>query len=342
MLRRPLPHEAAVADEAEPTIASRNRTDEIHVAPEWRTKRKILVIKHGALSEFVQAMGSAAAIRAHHADADITVLTTAPFAELARAAPYFDRVWIDDLPGPLDLGGLWQLRQRLCTERFDRIYDLQMSRRTGWYFHLLGPGARPEWSGIVPGCSHPADPGRDRMHILDRQAGQLRRAGIEWVPPPDLSWAKCAITRFDLPNRFLILVPGGSRDRPERRWPAGRYAQLADLAAKHGLTPVIVGGAGDHEVGREIVRVCPTARDLTGRTSLGEIAGLGAAALFTVGNDTGPVHVLAAAGSPVTVLYSGASDPALVQPRGRSVIVLQRPSLADLAVDEVAGTLHLS
>src|SRR6266568_4059670 len=48
---------------------------------------RILVIKLGALGDFVQALGPAAAIRAHHPEAAITLLTTAPFAELARAAP---------------------------------------------------------------------------------------------------------------------------------------------------------------------------------------------------------------------------------------------------------------
>jgi ADP-heptose:LPS heptosyltransferase len=331
-----------VADKAGDKLAAIDVGNDQHVASVPRPQKNILVIKLGALGDFVQAMGPAAAIRAHHADAAITLLTTRPFAELARAAPYFDHVWIDDRPGHFDLPALWQLRHRLRAARFDRVYDLQTSPRSSWYFHLIGPG-RPEWSGIARGCSHPhANPARDRMHTLDRQAEQLRVAGVGAVAPPDLGWAKRDITHFDLPDYFLVLVPGGSRHRPEKRWPAGRYAQLASLAARRGLTPVIIGGADEHEVGREITRSCPAARDLTGRTSFGDIVGLGAAALAAVGNDTGPVHMLVAAGSPATVLYSSASDPRLTQPRGRSVIVLQRANLADLTVDEVAATLHLS
>jgi len=304
---------------------------------------RILVIKLGALGDFVQAMGPAAAIRAHHPDAEITLLTTAPFAELARAAPYFDHIWIDERPKLVDLGRLWRLRGQMRQARFTRVYDLQTSRRSSAYFCLLGVSKRPEWSGIAWRASHPhANPARDRMHTLDRQAEQLRMAGIDAVSPPDLSWAKRDIARFDLPEHFLVLVPGGSKHRPEKRWPAGRYAQLANLAAKRGLVPVIVGGADEREVGREIVRICPTARDLTGRTSFGEIVGLGAAAWASVGNDTGPMHLLVAAGSPALVLYSRASDPALTQPRGKSVVVLRRDQLDDLAVDEVAATLHLS
>ena len=54
----------------------------------------ILVIKLAALGDFVQALGPCAAIRQHHKDARITLLTTAPFEDLARQSGYFDEVWL--------------------------------------------------------------------------------------------------------------------------------------------------------------------------------------------------------------------------------------------------------
>ncbi len=306
-------------------------------------KTRILVIKLGALGDFVQAMGPFAAIRTHHPDAEITLLTSAPFAELARAAPYFDRVWIDPRPRLVDLSRLTRLRAQLRAEDFYRVYDLQTSRRSSWYFHLIGPGKRPQWSGIARGASHPhANSARDLMHTLDRQADQLRMAGIAAVPPPDLSWAKRDIERFSLPPRFVLLVPGGAAHRPEKRWPVENYAALAQRLAAAGVTPVVIGGTEESALGAAIIAACQTARDLTGRTSFGELVGLGAAALAAVGNDTGPMHLIVAAGSPATVLYSSASDPALTQPRGRNVTILRRDKLAALGVDEVAATLHIS
>ncbi len=93
----------------------------------------------------------------------------------------------------------------------------------------MGPGSRPEWSGIARGASHPhANPARDFMHTLDRQADQLRCAGIAYaVPALDLRWAASDLARFDLPDPFLLLVPGGAPHRPEKRWLAARYAELA-------------------------------------------------------------------------------------------------------------------
>ena len=58
----------------------------------------ILVIKLGALGDFIQALGPFAAIRRHHKGAPVTLLTTEPFAEFARASPYFDDVWTGGRP----------------------------------------------------------------------------------------------------------------------------------------------------------------------------------------------------------------------------------------------------
>jgi ADP-heptose:LPS heptosyltransferase len=85
----------------------------------------------------------------------------------------------------------------------------------------------------------------------------------------------------------------------------------------------------------------PQTCDLTGRTELGDIAALARQARRTIGNDTGPMHLAVAAGSPATVLYSAASDPALTAPRGNDVVILGRTDLAGLGVAEVAATLGL-
>ncbi|MDA0704536.1 MAG: ADP-heptose--LPS heptosyltransferase, partial [Proteobacteria bacterium] len=197
---------------------------------------RILVVKLGALGDFIQALGPAAAIRNHHPAAEITLLTTAPFADLGRAAPWFDRVWLDERP-PWHRPGAWlALRRRLRGAGFSRVYDLQTSDRSAFYFRLLGPGRRPEWSGIAPGCSHPHDnPARDSMHTMERQAEQLAMAGIAETPPPDFAWLDGNITEFALGAApFVLLVPGGAAHRPDKRWPAESYGALAAALARRG------------------------------------------------------------------------------------------------------------
>ena len=302
---------------------------------------RVLVIKLGALGDFVLALGAFAAIRAAHATAHVTLLTTAPYVELARASGCFDAVWTDQRPSFLQVNRWLGLRARLRDGRFQRVYDLQTSDRSGWYFRLMGP-QRPEWSGIAPGCSHPhANPRRDFMHSLDRQAEQLAAAGIAEAPPPDLSWARADIARFGLPARYAILAPGGAAHRPEKRWPAERFAALARVIAARGATPAMVGGGDEIGLADTIGGAAPQVRNLVGETSLLELATIARGAAGAVGNDTGPMHVAAVAGCPTVVLFSAASDPALTAPRGSSVVVLAKPSLSELSLDEVAAALRL-
>ncbi len=303
---------------------------------------RILVIKFGGLGDVVQAFGPLARIRAAHPDAELEVLTTPPYAGLFAASGLADRVWDDGRPrGPTATLALWS---RLRRRDYARIYDLQTSDRSSALRLALLPRP-PEWSGIAPGASHPhRDPHRDAMHTLERQAGQLRDAGI-WpdaptapgtAPAPDLAFmaGRADLAGLAPPAPYILLVPGASPHRPGKRWPAERYAGLARRFAARRLVSAVAGGAGERELGREVADASP-ARDLTGRTDLDQLAALGAGAALVVGNDTGPVHLLAATGAPTLVLFGPESDPALCAPRGRAVAVLRADPLASLDVDAV-------
>ncbi len=299
----------------------------------------ILIIKLGALGDVVLATGPFAAIRAHHPDARITLLTTKSYADWLGSAPYFDDVWIDPRPGALNVNGWRSLRQRLRGGGFGRVYDLQTSSRSSRYFWLMHP-TPPEWSGIAPRCSHPdADPNRNHLHTVARQAGQLRAAGITTVPPPSLDWCNADLSRFTLPARFALLVPGGSAHRPEKRWPARAYAALARRLLEQGIAPLLIGTGAEARVLAEIEAQAPGVQSLLGQTDFPSLCALARRAALAVGNDTGPMHLIATAGCRSVVLFSNTSDPALTAPRGRAVTIIREARLGDLSVDRVMANL---
>lgn len=301
----------------------------------------ILVIKLGALGDFVQALGPMAAIRAHHKDQRITLLTTAPFADFAKASGYFDDIWIDGRPIGINVAGWLKLLSRLRNGGFGRAYDLQTSDRSSFYFRFFWPNF-PEWSGIARGCSHPhANPDRDNMHTIERQAEQLAMAGIPDVPVPDLSWATADVSRFSLPERYALLAPGGAAHRPGKQWPPERFGELAGVLAEKEIRPVILGAAGEAPIMAAIRDRCPEAVDLSGETALLELAALGRGARLAVGNDTGPMHLLSAVGCPSAVLFSSDSDPALCGQRGPKVTIIRKPELTALLAAEVMDGLDL-
>ena len=313
---------------------------------EGQSSAGALVIKLGALGDFVQALGPFAAIRNHHPGQRITLLTTEPFAEFARASGLFDEVWTSGRPGVLDVRGWLGLRRRLLGGNFGRVYDLQTSDRSSFYYRLFWPGPAPEWSGIAKGCSHPhVNPVRDSMHTVERQAEQLAMAGIgEYVkagPDPDFSWATADISRFGLKGKYALLVPGGALHRPAKRWPAEHFGAVARALVEKGVEPVLIGSAVEAGVMADIKAHCPEARDLAGQTTLLELAALGRGAAAAVGNDTGPMHLIAAVGCQSVALYSNESDPALCGQRGPAVTILRRDRLADLSAAEVLDGLDL-
>lgn len=298
---------------------------------------RILVIKLSALGDFVQAFGPFAAIRAHHPGAEITLLTTKPYAALAAASPWFDHVWVDDKPKMWQVPKVLKLKRKLASGRFDRVYDLQTSDRSSWYFRLMG--GEVEWSGIATGCSLPhANPGRDAMHTLERQAEQLAMAGIEQVPPPDLAWAEGDIHRYGLARPYALICPGGAPHRPAKRWSAESFGEIAAWLAARGITPVLLGTEAERAEIDTIRTICGTAISLVGKTQFVDILGLARQALCAIGNDTGPMHLIAVTHCPSVVLFSHESDPNLCAPRGR-VTILRRPSLAELPVPEVEQAL---
>ena len=305
---------------------------------------RVLVIRLGALGDFVLSLGPMAAIRRHHAKAQITLLTTQPFADLARASPYCDEVWIDERAPWWRPWNEMAVKRRLRRARFQRVYDLQTSRRSARYWRAM---RRPEWSGHVVGASHPhLDAERDLLHTADRQRAQLAIAGIAEVPAADLSWVEADIRRFGVRAPHVLFVPGGSAHRPKKRWPAEKYTAIARIFVRLGIMPVLVGGESEAEVLGEVARHVPEGVNLCGKTSFEDITVLARTALGAVGNDTGPMHLVAAAGCPSLVLFSSESDPALCAPRpgaqGGKVAMLRKPDLVALSVAEVQTALPFS
>ena len=104
---------------------------------------------------------------------------------------------------------------------------------------------------------------------------------------------------------------------------------------------MLIGANADAHATGTIASFCTQALDLTSDTSFAEIAALARGAVGAVGNDTGPMHVIATAGCPSVALYSFASDPALCAQKGPDVTILRRDLLTELSVDEVEAALKL-
>jgi ADP-heptose:LPS heptosyltransferase len=306
--------------------------------------KRVLVIQLGGLTEFVQALAAARAIREAHVGAHITLLTTETTSALAEKAPYFDKVEADGKPK--EPQAITKLIARVRTAKYDMIYDLEGSNRTNNYFQGMRPWP-PKWSGPIAGASHAyADADRMQLHPLDRYAGQLAVAGLAANDAlvPDLTWVRAVMRDaprlspeyFSLRGRYVLLLPRGSDSEPNRRWPEAKYIDLAKRLVRHGVTPVILGGPEERPIGAAIVKEEPRAKNLVTRPDLFQTVALAERAAFAVGDDVELMHVAAAAGAPCLVFLSSLASPDRAAPRGRGgVIVLTAAVIADLPVEQV-------
>jgi heptosyltransferase-2 len=253
-----------------------------------------------------------------------------PFAlPVVALMPEIARGWALDVGHKaLGLGARWRLARALAAEKFERAIVLPRSFKSGLVPALAGV---PKRRGVF---------GEARLGLLNEIApapGPEHRTVDAFValagdPAPlrpeerprlvvEPAAAAAAAERFALARPYAVLCPGAEYG-PAKRWPAEHFAALARRLDEKGFAVAIVGSAKDGEAARGIAAAAPEARDLTGRTSLGEAAAVIAGAAVVVSNDSGLMHVAAALDRPSIALF-GSSSPAKTPPLSdRAVAVM--------------------
>jgi lipopolysaccharide heptosyltransferase II len=116
--------------------------------------------------------------------------------------------------------------------------------------------------------------------------------------------AKLAARGVDLSAPWLVAHPGATA--PSRRYPPELFAEAARLLAlEYGEQVVFSGGAGERELVDEIRQaMVEPSFTVAGELDLAELVALLAEAPLLVSNNTGPVHIAAATGTPVVDIYA--------------------------------------
>ena len=128
------------------------------------------------------------------------------------------------------------------------------------------------------------------------------------------------------PATPLVGMAPGAAYGHAKRWPPRRVAQLIDRLGGLGVTCVLVGAGGDRDAGREIESaLSPSAPvvNLIGRTDLRLLAGVLDGCRAFVSNDSGAMHLAAAAGVPVTAIF-GPTDERVTAPLGNHDVIIEQ------------------
>lgn len=288
--------------------------------------KSILIIKLGALGDLVQSFGLMRAIAAHHDGARITVMTTPPFAAMVEQSGIADTVIA--LPRPqFWQWGVWRDWVR-AARGHDIVYDLQNNDRTEILYRLSG---HKNWVGKATGYDAQND---KNIHMYEAHRRNLARAGVAVFGHDTLSWMGEAIEAPDKP--YALLIPGSAPQHPGKRWPY--FGDLAKALLDRNITLVLIGTDAEADLLTSIAKQDDRIVNLCGRTSLGQLVTLAQQAQCAIGNDTGPMHIIAATGCPTLSLFSGLTSPERYHPLGDNKI-LQSDDLGNLSVDMVLNSL---
>jgi lipopolysaccharide heptosyltransferase I len=289
---------------------------------------KILIVKPSSLGDIIHALPTVRILRRAHPKAHIAWLVNDTFAPLLDRCPIIDRVIpfarrrlgrLSGIPEAL------RFARSLKTEGFDWAVDLQCLLRSALL--SCASGAR-RCTGLADGregstffyneiIKLPPPP----THAVDRYLMLPRQLGLE------VDRVEFPLAGTPVPEREnLILINPGAR-WTTKRWPADRFAALVDaLAARWpGHRLAILGSTDERPLAESIAAGAKATADiLAGRTTLPELTALMRRARLMISNDTGPLHLAVAVGTP-TVSMFGPTDPRRTgpyPPQGGNNIVL--------------------
>tara|TARA_R110002124_G_scaffold149220_1_gene315006 strand:- start:145100 stop:146068 length:969 start_codon:yes stop_codon:yes gene_type:complete len=296
------------------------------------TTENILVVKLSALGDFIQALGPMKAIRQHHPDAHITLMTTKAFAGFGKDCGYFDEIWIDEKPKWYNFTDWVDLSRRLNLANFARVYDLQNNDRTRMYFKFLRGPNRPEWVGTAKKGSHyNGSSKRTQGTAFAGHAQTLALAGINNVSIDKLEWMDTDLSLFPIESPYALIVAGCAPSRPNKRWPIENFVKIAKKLTDHNIQPVLIGSESEKDINAAIKSECAQALDLTARTNLTQIGCLARDAVLSVCNDTGPAHIIGVTGCPCYVAFSSKeSNPHKHAPLGENIYKFVAEDIADI------------
>lgn len=285
----------------------------------------VLIITGSLIGDVILSMGAIAEIVRRHAGVRMTVVCSPATAILFRHIPAEAEIIV--LAKKKGRAHWLDLYRRLRRRRWVRIYDFRNSLPVRF---LNGPRAIPK------------GPGRKVVHKVLEASSILGEGGsfapILWLSESEREGLPAAVTAA---KRLLVLGPGAAL--AGKAWPAERFGALAGrLTARGGLLEGAVvaptGGGMDRAAAAIIGQGVPAERfvDMTGADLLTTAALMARADLF-VGNDSGMMHLAAAAGAPTLGLF-GPTDERLYGPWGERAATVRAPGVS-VAFGKVSRTV---
>lgn len=292
------------------------------------SRDRILIVKLSSIGDVVMSLPVAAALRRQYPGAYLAWVVQPAAAGVLTGNPHLNEVLVTGgaqqgaraLP---PLSSPFTLRRELRALKFTTSLDLQgllKSAMLGWLSGARERVGYRSWQEGVRICYTRTAPRRMDIHAVDSYLDLAAAVGAARTPVTfdlavsDEDRAQVAQLLADR-GPIATLIPGARWE--SKLWPPARFAAVADaLHTEFGLTSAIIGGPGDTALAVAIAAAASAPLlDLTGKTTLKQAAEVFRRSRLTIGNDTGPLYLSSAVGTP-TVAVFGPSDPRRLGPYG--------------------------
>lgn len=280
--------------------------------------KNILIIKMSSLGDILHTLPFAAALRKRYPQAKISWLVHPQFAGFVPDPPvidevlYFDKVKFKQMSLADKIKYFFSMRGLLHSKHFDLVIDMQGLFKSAVLAAISGCSNRigycemREGSGLI---SKAVCGSHSKEHVIERYLDVVRYLGADVqeveFPMPDLTAESKSVQEKlaaqNVTGDYVVFVPGARWQTKE--WPVEYYARLAAMITADGTAVVLAGGPDDMAKGGRIKELCPAAADLTGQTSLRELAALIKGCSVYISADTGPLHFAAALKKPLIAMY---------------------------------------
>jgi ADP-heptose:LPS heptosyltransferase len=319
--------------------------------------RNILVIDFGQLGDVVLSLPALRAIRKRFPAAQITIAVGKPGAEIIELCGYandvlvVDRVALRDGFKPLSIIRVFGLVKEVRKRGFDFVIDLHSLSET----NLLGflSGAPKRLYARRPGRSldylanyrpkPPVETDHRQRHLIDRYLDVLSPLEIKTADrlpalktrPTDDAVVERILRKAqaDAGAPLIGIFPGAGH--PSRRWPLQQFSALANQLIKNDQVKILMFvGPEERPLLKEMKQQFPSSVVLLDQLTLPQLAAAATRLAAFVSNDTGPMHIAAAVGTPVVLLLDKRA-PTSYLPQGDQHRIIYNNIIGDISVDEV-------
>ncbi|HSB82302.1 MAG TPA: glycosyltransferase family 9 protein [Candidatus Methylomirabilis sp.] len=299
--------------------------------------RKILLVRIDRIGDLVLSTPFLRNLRQLFPGGEITLVGRAFAAELLHGGDLVDRIEVVGAKGGAQAIG------RLAAAAYDLAVDLHYDYPLRTALLARRVRARCTAGFDIGGRGALFDvpvPARQRKHFVEETLDILRaldltpcRVPLEvHLRPQAADESRWLLSSQGVGRPYAVFHPGGFY--PEQRWPASRFARLADLIAELGLAPVLIGGKEDRPLLQEIAGPMKVSAALICGQSVGVAAAAIAGAAIFIGNNSGPLHIACALDVP-SVSTLGATDPVRFWPVSPHARVLRAERLEQLQVEDM-------